>query len=289
MQVDARGIEASLNWNFAPRWSLDANATVLKAEFEDFLETTGSPPMLVSRDGNVPPNVAERLASMWLSWQFAPDWSAAGACVMSASATPTTPIRWNCLQHRPGTDLAGGTAHSAVRAVVQRVRQGVLRHRVLHQYAVVAGCGPARRIHRRPSLEGAGDDDAFHRQALDLPGASLAGHRRMPADAAVVRQRHGDAVHWLPEADARRAAALPVLGEARDLQGLSVLPAAVQAEPEAVALTTLRGEAAYVVRSGSNVGAWSAVTGQALLPVSAAPKHPLHSSRAARPSWVRCA
>ncbi|HEL3782538.1 TPA: PepSY domain-containing protein [Stenotrophomonas maltophilia] len=66
-----------------------------------------------------------------------------------------------------------------------------------------------------------------------------------------------------------RLAALPVLGEARDLQGLSILPAAVQAEPEAVALTTLRGEPAYVVRSGSSVGAWSAVTGQALLPVSA--------------------
>lgn len=66
-----------------------------------------------------------------------------------------------------------------------------------------------------------------------------------------------------------RLAALPVLGDARDLQGLSVLPAAVQAEPEAVALTTLRGAPAYVVRTGSNVGAWSAVTGQALLPVSA--------------------
>lgn len=66
-----------------------------------------------------------------------------------------------------------------------------------------------------------------------------------------------------------RLAALPVLGDARDLQGLSVLPAVVQAEPEVVALTTLRGEPAYVVRNGSNVGAWSAVTGQALLPVSA--------------------
>lgn len=66
-----------------------------------------------------------------------------------------------------------------------------------------------------------------------------------------------------------RLAALPVLPEAHDLHGLSVLPAAVQAEPEAVALTTLRGEPAYVVRAGSNVGAWSAVTGQALLPVSA--------------------
>lgn len=74
----SRGIEASLNWAFAPRWSLDANATVLKAAFEDFLETTGSPAMVVARDGNVPPNVAERLASAWLSWQFAPEWSVAG-------------------------------------------------------------------------------------------------------------------------------------------------------------------------------------------------------------------
>lgn len=66
-----------------------------------------------------------------------------------------------------------------------------------------------------------------------------------------------------------RLAALPALGDARGWQGPSILPAAVQAEPESVALTMLRGEPAYVVRSGSNVGAWSAVTGQALLPVSA--------------------
>ncbi len=65
-----------------------------------------------------------------------------------------------------------------------------------------------------------------------------------------------------------RLAALPVLEGARVLQGLPVLPDAVQAEPESVALTTLRGEPAYVVRSGANVGAWSAVTSHALLPVS---------------------
>ncbi|MFT8265613.1 TonB-dependent receptor domain-containing protein, partial [Salmonella enterica] len=39
---------------------------------------TGSPAVLVSRDGNVPPNVAERLANVWLSWQFLPDWTVAG-------------------------------------------------------------------------------------------------------------------------------------------------------------------------------------------------------------------
>lgn len=66
-----------------------------------------------------------------------------------------------------------------------------------------------------------------------------------------------------------RLAALPVLDGTHAVLGLSALPAAVQAEPESVALTTLRGEPAYVVRSGGNVGAWSARTGQALLPVSA--------------------
>ncbi|HDS1101151.1 TPA: PepSY domain-containing protein [Stenotrophomonas maltophilia] len=66
-----------------------------------------------------------------------------------------------------------------------------------------------------------------------------------------------------------RLAALPVLGDAHGLLGLSALPAAVHAEPESVVLTTLRGEPAYVVRSGNHVGAWSAHTGQALLSVSA--------------------
>lgn len=66
-----------------------------------------------------------------------------------------------------------------------------------------------------------------------------------------------------------RMAALPSLGDARGWQGPSILPAAVQVEPESVALTMLRGEPAYVVRSGNHVGAWSACTGQALLPVSA--------------------
>jgi len=74
----SRGIEASLSWAFAPHWSLDANATALKAEFEDFIESTGSPATAMSRAGNVPPNVAERLANVWLGWQFLPDWNLAG-------------------------------------------------------------------------------------------------------------------------------------------------------------------------------------------------------------------
>ncbi|PJL10166.1 hypothetical protein B9Y66_13685 [Stenotrophomonas maltophilia] len=66
-----------------------------------------------------------------------------------------------------------------------------------------------------------------------------------------------------------RLAALPTLADARGWQALSALPEAVRQEPERVVLTTLRGEPAYVVRSGTHMGAWSALTGQALPSVSA--------------------
>ena len=85
-----------------------------------------------------------------------------------------------------------------------------------------------------------------------------------------------------------RLAALPALGDARGWQGPSILPAAVQAEPESVALTTLRGEPAYVVRSGNHVGPGRHIPARPCCRCwHSAPKHPLHSSRAAKPSWVR--
>lgn len=83
-----------------------------------------------------------------------------------------------------------------------------------------------------------------------------------------------------------RLAALPLLGDARGVLGLSALPAALQAAPENVALTTLRGEPAYVVRSGGNVGAWSATTGHALLPVSAQRAEASAAQFAAGPAFI---
>lgn len=70
----SRGIEASLAVAFAPGWRLEANATVLQARFDDFAESVGG--VAVSRNGNVPPNVPKRLANVWLSWNFQPDWTA---------------------------------------------------------------------------------------------------------------------------------------------------------------------------------------------------------------------
>ncbi|ARP95988.1 TonB-dependent receptor [Bordetella genomosp. 13] len=75
-QQSSRGIEASLALAFAPGWKVEANATVLRAEYDDFSEAVGG--TAVSRSGNVPPNVPERLANLWLSWNFQPGWTAMG-------------------------------------------------------------------------------------------------------------------------------------------------------------------------------------------------------------------
>jgi iron complex outermembrane receptor protein len=75
-QQSSRGIEASLSLALAERWKLDANATVLRARFDDFAESVGG--VAVSRSGNVPTNVPERLANLWLSWDFIPAWTASG-------------------------------------------------------------------------------------------------------------------------------------------------------------------------------------------------------------------
>jgi iron complex outermembrane receptor protein len=70
----SRGLEASLALAFAPGWQLDANAAILRAQFDDFNDSVAG--VAVSRNGKTPPDVAERLANVWLSWNFQPDWTA---------------------------------------------------------------------------------------------------------------------------------------------------------------------------------------------------------------------
>jgi len=70
----SRGIEATLGLKLARNWRLDANVAVLNAEYDDFNENVGG--QAVSRAGNVPTDVPERLANAWLSWKFAPQWTA---------------------------------------------------------------------------------------------------------------------------------------------------------------------------------------------------------------------
>jgi iron complex outermembrane receptor protein len=70
----ARGIEATVMAALAPGWSVEANASLLRARFDDFSEASGG--ALVSRAGNAPPDVPKRLANAWLNWELAPAWTA---------------------------------------------------------------------------------------------------------------------------------------------------------------------------------------------------------------------
>lgn len=70
----SRGLETSLNLTLARHWHVEANAAVLRARYDDFTDQVGG--VAVSRHGNLPPNVPERLANLWLSWDFQPQWTA---------------------------------------------------------------------------------------------------------------------------------------------------------------------------------------------------------------------
>jgi iron complex outermembrane receptor protein len=70
----SRGIEATVAAALAPGWRIEANASLLRARFDDFTESVGG--QAVSRAGNTPPDVPRRLANVWLNWDFQPGWAA---------------------------------------------------------------------------------------------------------------------------------------------------------------------------------------------------------------------
>ena len=67
------GIEGTLGMTLARGWTLDANAALLRARFDDFVELVGGAP--VSRAGKLPPDVPKRTANLWLRSDFQPGWS----------------------------------------------------------------------------------------------------------------------------------------------------------------------------------------------------------------------
>ncbi|MFT3964288.1 MAG: TonB-dependent receptor [Sphingobium sp.] len=66
-QQSSYGIEASFGLAVSKAFSILANGTILKAEYDDFTELVGSSP--VSRNGNQPIGVADKAANLWLSWR----------------------------------------------------------------------------------------------------------------------------------------------------------------------------------------------------------------------------
>ncbi|MCW3694910.1 TonB-dependent receptor [Burkholderia cenocepacia] len=72
-QQSSRGLEATVGAEIAKDWRVDANVSILRAKYDDFQQSSGG--TTVSRAGNVPVSVPQRLANLWVSWRFAPDWT----------------------------------------------------------------------------------------------------------------------------------------------------------------------------------------------------------------------
>src|SRR5665213_1367626 len=72
-QQSSRGLELSIGAALGGGWRIDANGTILRAKFDQFSESPDGV-TVVSRNGNTPPNVPQRVANLWTTWNFRPDW-----------------------------------------------------------------------------------------------------------------------------------------------------------------------------------------------------------------------
>jgi iron complex outermembrane recepter protein len=64
-QQSSNGLEASLDLQLPDAWQLQANAAIVRAQYDDFSEVVNG--QSVSRDGNRPTDVPRRTANLWLS------------------------------------------------------------------------------------------------------------------------------------------------------------------------------------------------------------------------------
>ena len=69
-----RGIEMAAGVRLGPQWRVQGNLSVLAARYDSFTQTVGA--TVISRVGYVPVNVPSRVANLWVTYAFAPQWEA---------------------------------------------------------------------------------------------------------------------------------------------------------------------------------------------------------------------
>jgi iron complex outermembrane receptor protein len=82
-QQSSRGIEASLGLALNDAWRVDANVALLHAKYDNFAAIVGG--KLMNYAGNVPFNVPQQVGNVWVTWNFARDWSANAGVQMVGS------------------------------------------------------------------------------------------------------------------------------------------------------------------------------------------------------------
>jgi iron complex outermembrane receptor protein len=75
-QQSSRGVEAAVGLALNDGWRVDANLALLRAKYDNFSQQVNG--RLVSYAGNVPKNVPEQVSNVWLTWDFAQNWSVNG-------------------------------------------------------------------------------------------------------------------------------------------------------------------------------------------------------------------
>ncbi len=72
----SKGVEIDLNYTINPQLSVSANMSLLDARYDDFIDKSGSTP--ISQKGNVPKDVPEKTANLWIAWKPNNLWKAGG-------------------------------------------------------------------------------------------------------------------------------------------------------------------------------------------------------------------
>ena len=71
-QQSSTGLELAFAAEPVRGWTIDANAALLRARYDDYQELVSG--QLVSRSGNTPTGVPERAFNVWSAWRLAPQW-----------------------------------------------------------------------------------------------------------------------------------------------------------------------------------------------------------------------
>ncbi|MBR0874199.1 TonB-dependent siderophore receptor [Bradyrhizobium tropiciagri] len=79
-QQSSRGVEGTIGLALDYGWRIDANLAVLRAKYDNNSQLVGG--KIVDFAGNVPVNVPQQVSNVWLTWDFAPNWSAYGGVQM---------------------------------------------------------------------------------------------------------------------------------------------------------------------------------------------------------------
>lgn len=93
-QQSSNGLEASLDLQLPHAWQLQANAAIVRAQYDDFKRDVDG--VQVSYDGKRPVDVPRRTANLWLSKALNDDLRPVPGCATWMRATPTWPTATSC-------------------------------------------------------------------------------------------------------------------------------------------------------------------------------------------------